>query len=318
MKKIVTKASLFLVLASSAFLGNAQQDPMYSQYMFNMLTINPAYAGSRNVVSVTGVLRNQWLGIEGAPVTQNIGVDLPIAAKRVGLGLNVVNDKLGLQHTTTANLSYSYRLRLGRGVLSLGLQGGVNQYSADFRDVLTTSYVQSGNTNQDPAFNLIDNKILPNFGAGLYYSTDGFYMSLSAPKLLQHKLVQGQSGLSNAKNLARQYRHYFFGTGFVVNLSDAVKFKPSFLVKAVEGAPIQLDVNANLWFGGRVGIGASYRSGDAILGMLELQLTKQFRLGYAYDVTLTRLKKHTTGSHEIMLRYETGYERSKMLSPRYF
>lgn len=298
----------------------AQQDPMYTQYMFNMLGVNPAYAGSRNVLSVTGLYRNQWLGIDGAPVTQTLSVDFPVSNKRIGLGVTLVNDKIGIQKNLNAYLSYSYRLRLGKGVLSLGLQAGANNYSANFNPVMTNSLYNGGNGGgtQDPAFQQNFTKTLPNVGAGLYYSTDKFFLSLSAPKILQYSLSTAVTGISSANNIARQYRHFFLSSGFVLPLSENVKLKPSFLLKAVEGAPLELDINANLWFGGKFGIGASYRTGDSVDGMLEFQLTPQFRLGYAYDFTLTRLGKHTTGSHEILVRYETGYGKRKVISPRYF
>lgn len=293
-----------------------QQDPMYSQYMFNMLAVNPAYAGSREVLSLTALGRRQWVGIDGAPTTYTFSADMPIRNKKIGLGLNFSNDKLGIMSNTAANLSYAYRLRINKkGILAMGLQGGFNQYRAAYGSV---NYTQNSSYNPDPAFSSNISRFMPNIGAGIWYSTDRFYAGLSVPKLLRNKLDDMGNAANDMNYQNRQNLHYFITAGYVFTLNDVLKLKPSALVKVVHGSPVQLDLNANLWIHDVVAIGASYRSGDSIDALLEFQITPQLRIGYAYDFTLTKLQQYNSGSHEVMIRYEFGFDKGKILSPRYF
>lgn len=294
----------------------AQQDPMYSQYMFNMLSVNPGYAGSREVLSLTALGRKQWAGIDGAPTTFTFSADMPIKNKKIGLGVNFVNDKLGIMSNTAVNLMYAYRLRISKkGMLGMGLQGGFNQYQAAYGSVDPS---QNSSYNPDPAFSSNISRFLPNIGAGLWYSTDKFYAGLSVPKLLRNKLDDMGGAANDLAYQNRQNLHYFITTGYVFTLSDVLKLKPSALVKIVHGSPVQLDLNANLWIHDVVGVGLSYRSGDSIDAMLEFQINPQLRIGYAYDYTLTKLGQYNSGSHELMIRYEFGFDKGKILSPRYF
>jgi type IX secretion system PorP/SprF family membrane protein len=302
---------LFLFGMLAAFNANAQQDPMYSQYMFNMLAINPAYAGSREVMSITALYRRQWTGFTGAPVSQTLSADLPVERKNLGLGFQMYNDQLGISRNTGAYASGSYRLRFPVGTLAFGMQIGVTQFQANY------TAVDLGDNQPDAAFsqNLI--AFLPNIGSGVYYSTDRFYLGASMPHLLKNRLSRGGDNVVIGDRAA-QYRHLFVSTGYVFDLSPRVKLKPGLQLKTVGGAPLQVDVNANAWFYDRFAIGISYRTGDAVLGMAEIQINDQFRLGYSYDYTLTELTRYNSGSHELMLRYELGFRRDKILSPRYF
>lgn len=305
--------SLFILSAAHVF---AQQDPMYSQYMFNMLAVNPGYAGSREVLSLTALGRRQWVGIEGAPTTYTFSADMPIRNKKIGLGLNFSNDRLGIMSNTAVNISYAYRLRVSKkGILGMGLQGGFNQYQADYGSVDPS---QNSSYQSDPAFSSSISRFMPNIGAGLWYSTDKFYAGLSVPKLLRNELDDMGNAANDLSYANRQNIHYFITAGYVFPLNDALMLKPSALLKVVHGSPVQLDVNANLWIHNVVGVGLSYRSGDSIDAMLEFQINPQLRIGYAYDYTLTKLQQYNSGSHEVMIRYEFGFDKGKILSPRYF
>lgn len=286
----------------------AQQSAMYSQYMFNTLAVNPAYAGSRNVISATALLRSQWTGIAGAPKTSTFTIDAPLKDKRIGVGLQIFNDKLGITSSTGAVVSYAYRIRMEKATLSFGMQGSASQYTANFSNIS----LQPTTEVYDPAFANDVKKVLFNVGTGVYYNSDRFYAGLSSPELLNNRLS------SDTGNLSRKAFHIYLASGYVFDISNDFKFKPSFLFKAVNGSPLQADLNATLWIKDRVAIGAQYRTSADILGLLEVQLSPQIRLGYAYDHSVTPLRNYNSGSHEIMLRYEFGFNGSKVLSPRYF
>lgn len=286
--------------------SSAQQDAMYTQYMFNALALNPAYAGSRNVVSATALFRNQWSGINGAPQTGTFTIDAPIHDQKIGLGLQVFNDRLGITNTTGIVGSGAYRIRMDKGTLSFGLQGSVSNYRANYQNVALS---QSG-TNTDAAFQDNVSKTLFNIGTGVYYNSDRFYVGLGAPELLPNKLT--------STNLSLQEVHLFLTAGVVFALNDDFKIKPSIMVKEVKGAPIEGDFNTMFWIKDILGIGAQYRSNADVSGLLEIQATPQIRIGYSYDHSITTLQTFNSGSHEIMLRYEFGYEKNKFISPRFF
>lgn len=304
--KIILVAFLMLV----SFGTSAQQDAMYTQYMFNTLAINPAYAGSRNVTSATVLFRNQWTGIQGAPKTGTLTVDAPILDKRLGIGLQLFSDKLGVTQTTGAVVSGAYRIRLNEGTLAFGLQGNVNQFRANYNDVNLNTDVY------DPAFAFNVNKVLFNFGTGVYYNSDRFFLGLSVQDLVKNRLTDYTT--NNVDFRQTQVMHVFVSSGYVFDLNDDFKFKPSFLIKGVKGAPIEGDINATLWIKDVIGIGAQYRTSADIAGLVEIQATPQFRIGYSYDYSTTALRFSNSGSHEIMLRYEFGFSSGKILSPRYF
>lgn len=311
MKLKIEIIAVMLLLGTTSGV-RAQQNPMYSQYMFNTMAINPAYAGSRNVVSATALHRNQWSGMEGAPKTTTLTIDAPFRDKRVGLGLQLINDQLGISKTTGAVLSYAYRIRMNKGSLAFGVQGSGVQYRADYTGV------DLGNGGAyDPAFSENVNKMLFNFGTGVYYNSDKFYIGLSAQDLLNTRITDYQApddGTGGSfKNL-----HLFFAAGYVFAVDETFKLKPSVLVKGVKGAPVEADLNAMLWINDVIAVGAQYRTSADVAGILEFQATPQIRIGYSYDYSVTRLRNFNSGSHEIMLRYEFGFERGKILSPRYF
>ena len=308
------KLKSFSLLITFFMFGNtvhAQQDAMYTQYMFNTLAINPAYAGSRNVISATALFRNQWTGIPGAPKTGTFTIDAPVYNDKIGIGFQFISDKLGVTQTTGAVISAAYRIKMDVGTLSFGVQGNASQYRVNLTDVPL-----SPSQPYDPAFaNNID-KILFNFGTGMYYNSDRFYIGLAAQDLMPNDL--SAENTSGAKLSGKQALHLFFSAGYVFPVAEDLKLKPSFLVKGVKGAPIEADLNATLWIKDVIGIGAQYRTSADIAGLIELQATPQIRVGYSYDRSTTSLQNFNSGSHEIMLRYEFGFAKDKILSPRYF
>ena len=290
---------------------NAQQEAMYSQYMFNTLAINPAYAGSRNITSATALYRSQWVGVDGAPETATFTIDAPFNDKKIGLGLQVFSDKIGVTQNAGALASYAYRIRMETGTLAFGLQAGYSQYRAGLSSVPLNTY-----SGPDAAFANDINKGLLNIGTGVYYNSDRFYIGLSAPQLLNNQL--SNFTVSNSNVYTGQALHLFLASGVVIPLAYDFDLKPSVLVKGVKGAPIQADINANLWIKQVFSIGFQYRTNADIAAMMEIQATPQFRLGYSYDRSTTKLVQFNSGSHEIMLRYEFGFERGRTISPRYF
>jgi type IX secretion system PorP/SprF family membrane protein len=287
---------------------NAQQLAMYSQYMFNTLLLNPAYAGNREILSATALARAQWVGFEGAPVSQTFTIDGAVKSKNVGWGATVYNDKIGLTATTGGYGSYAYRIRMKKATLAMGLQLGIVQY----RNNGSSATVTEGSTAYDPTFNTDFNAWIPSLGAGFYLSNDKYYVGLSAPTFINTQLS------NNVKIEVQRYDHLFAMAGYVFKLSDDFKLKPSTLIKAVKGSPITMDLNVNLWMRDMIGLGVSYRPGDAIVGIFELQISRTMRVGYSYDYTITDLKKYNSGSHELLLRYEFGYGKDKVYTPRYF
>ncbi len=323
LQSLLSRTRYVAALAFATLVGvqtvQAQQEGQYSQYMFNMLAVNPAYAGSRDVLSMTGLYRHQWVGIEGAPVSQSFTIDMPISHEKVGIGLQAYHDQIGKFNNTGVYGSYAYRVKVTeRTTLAMGIQAGVTNLSGDLRDVATT-------VANDPSFATTNiSSWLPNAGAGLYLSNDRGYIGFSCPSIIQNKI----SATGNSET--RQARHYFGMLGFVLPLSSSLALKPSMLVKFTNEAAAA-DFNLNLWIRDRVAVGASWRTnndnfssafknqnGDAAIGMIEIQASDQFRLGYAYDFALNGIQNQQSGTHEVMLRYEFGYRKAKILTPRYF
>jgi type IX secretion system PorP/SprF family membrane protein len=306
------RITIFLLALMTSVVANAQQDPQYSQYMFNMLNINPGYAGSRNVLSLNGLHRSQWVNVEGAPRTTSLSADLPAMNNKLGIGLSFIKDGIGRFDNNIVNLSVAYRMKTDRkGVLGMGLSAGVNIFKAELSSIRANPQGTSEVLFRDYS------RTYPVLGAGFFYSRDRWYLGLSAPNLLN--TVQSPDSKDNS--FIRKFQHVYFTGGYVFGISDEVKLKPSFLVKAASGAPLTYDLNVNVWLHDVIGIGASYRINNSVVGMLEIQATRQFRLGYAVDYVTSDLKTakgKTPLSHELLLRYEFGIQKKKVLSPRYF
>lgn len=303
MKRIYIVAT-FAIFWMIPKIGMAQQDPMFTQYMFNMLAVNPAYAGSADVLNLTALHRSQWVGIDGAPITQTVFAHTPISAKNMGLGLSMVHDQIGPIKQTMAYADYSYTLRLNKKAkLAFGLKGGLNFIQANLAEI------NIKNPNDELFLNGTGSKVLPNFGFGVYYHTERFYAGISSPKLVQF----------NSDLFAfDQRRHYFVTAGAVFDVNDEIKFKPTALVKVTEGAPLSVDLSANFLFNERFWVGLGHRFGDSFTAMIQYQFTQQFKVGYAYDLTISKLARYNSGSHEIMVSYDFNFDKTKRLSPRYF
>lgn len=310
MKKLY-KYLFFVALIFLCDTLNAQTEPMYSQYMFNMLGVNPAYAGKREATSLNFFQRRQWIGLSGAPQTTSVSLDGIANDKKIGWGVQFYDDKLGVEKADGINLMMATHVQISdEGILSGGLSVGLMNYRIDLMNV------KGRFTPNDPAFYSNFNKWLPNVGLGLYYSTNKFYASISIPNVLRSKLSAFDvmnSGLQKVNST-----HLFFNSGYVFDVNDEVKIKPSIMLKAVGGAPIQADFNTNVWLKDIIGLGFSYRTGDAMVGIVETQISESFRVGYAYDMTISALKYYNSGTHEMMVRYEFGNLKSKVKSTRYF
>lgn len=291
----------------------AQQDAMFTHYMYNTLAVNPAYAGSRDALTIAGVSRMQWVGMDGAPVTQTLTVHSPVFGKSFGAGINLLNDKIGPNKTTNFYLDFSYRMQVTKkSWLSFGLKSGANYLQSNLDGLRTidqaTDYAFTGNSNT---------KLLPNFGFGVYYSMKRFYAGISVPRIIEYG-IDGSSVLK-ANDGFFVKRHYTFIAGSIVDLSSSLKFKPTTLVKVVAGAPVEIDLTASFLIREKVWAGAMFRSNDAIGALLGFQFTPQLNVGYSYDYSLTKLRAYQGGSHEIMLTYDFMFkDQGRIKSPRYF
>jgi type IX secretion system PorP/SprF family membrane protein len=261
-------------------------------------------------MSAVALYRNQWVGFPGAPRTTTFSFDMPIQNRKVGLGMQLYDDRVGIERTTGFNAIYAFRFQFaGSGTLSLGLQAGLLNYQANYTEVNT--YLPN-----DPAFSSNVRGILPAFAAGVYYNSDKFYIGFSTPALLRTKIKYNNA--AEIASVSSRDLHLYLASGTVFDLNPDLALKPSILVKAVSGAPVEVDINCNLWLQNKISLGASYRTGDAIVGMVEYQVNQQLRFGYAYDKTFSNLGTLVNGTHEIMLRLEFGSPSVRVSSPRYF
>lgn len=296
------------IIIVSLFLGisqaNAQQDPMYTHYMYNALNVNPAYAGSREAMSFLGLARFQWVGIDGAPMSQNFQVHSPIFGGLAG-GISLQNDKIGPTSSTDLSIDLAYHFNLGRNHrLSIGMKGNI-----DFFNNSLSSLVLNEQTDPDFANNF--NSVLPNIGAGIYYYHTNFYAGFSVPNIAQHRINTG---------LAEQKRHYFIIAGGYIPVTKTFDIKPTALVKIVEGAPVQGDFTLEFVFNKKFTAGAHVRSFDGIGALLGFDIMPNFRVGYSFDWPLTEINRiGQGGTHELMLRYDLKWgQMGKIKSPRYF
>jgi type IX secretion system PorP/SprF family membrane protein len=305
MKKIF-KLTITAIAVLSTLTVSAQQQVMFTQYMFNGLAINPAYAGSQETLTATALLREQWSGLDGAPETQTFSIHSPIRDQKMGLGFLFLHDKIGITNQTGAYGSYAYNISfLNGGKLAMGIQGGFTYFNAKFSTV----------SSSDPTFTSGDvNEWQPNVGGGLYYSTQRFYAGLSSPQLIQTTFDK-----NNPDSDSKLVRHYFVSAGYVFDLNENLKLKPNTLIKYVKGAPLEIDLNANLLIKEIVWVGFSWRSFDSIDAILQLQINQRLQVGYAYDfATATEIKRVNSGSHELMLSYRIPVRRDRIVTPRYF
>lgn len=288
------KATIFFICILLIFKGNkvkAQQYPVFTQYYFNELVINPAYAGSQVQLSLTAMYRNQWVNYPGAPKTFNISGHTSFLKKKVGVGLLVDHDEIGVYKNNHIYGMYSYKLNFAKSTLSMGIQAGVNILGADYNKLDLKDL-------DDPSFANSINTLKPNFGVGLYYNRKNFFVGLSVPFILNNVVTAPSVG-----SLIKEARYYFLRSGVVFPLNDIVKMNPSFLLRTQEGQPVSLDLNDAFIFYDVFSVGISYRSSDSFITFVDLNITEQLHFGYSYDWTKSSINNFSNGTHEFMLNY---------------
>jgi len=302
--------TVLILSVSTAF---AQQLPQFTQYMFNTISINPAYAGSRETLSVVGLHRSQWVGLKGGPETQTLSVHTPLRNDKMGVGISFVNDKLGYENFSYLYADYSYAIKMNESTkLAFGMKAGLTHYTLDEELLNDPSVIN------DPFFNDVSNRWSPNVGAGLYLHSQSWYAGLSAPRILNTDYNKGRNGTLDYVALERI--SYYLTGGIVLDLNETTKLKPSVLLKATNGAPLSFDVSANFLFNETFWIGAGYRvdqNTSAIGAITDFQISKQLRIGYAYEYPISDLSAYTSGTHEILLMFEV-FKSKRIKSPRYF
>lgn len=290
-------------------VAHGQHSTLTSQYLFNGLLINPAYAGSRDALTASLVHRQQWVGFEGAPTTQIMSVHAPVGNRKVGLGLLAYNDRIGVSRESGIMTNYAYRIKFPQGKLAFGIGAGFTAFRADWQQV----DVQQQN---DISFSAPSrSKLRPNFSTGIHYYTKKYFVGASSPFVLMHGYTNSEGELTIGEQRSN-FQPMLTG-GYLFELTDDWKLKSSTLLRYRKSSGAQADLSANFIFQDKIWLGVSYRSGDAVIGMLEVLPNPQWRLGYSYDMGLSALRPYHHGSHELMVQYEFGY-RIRVRDPRYF
>jgi len=306
MRKITLIISFFFL----STILSAQQIPISSQYMTNRLVINPAYAGELGFYSASFSYRKQWVGLEGAPSTQNISIHGPALKGKLGFGLMLFRDVIGVSKENNISASFAYKIKnRNKKSLSFGLSGSAVFTSNQWSQLKTTDINDAVFSADSPQY------ILPDFSAGIYYKTPQYFVGFSVPMFLQHE-VSNKSSSFKIKNDFNYY-NYLFEAGVNFNMTENIILKPSILARYLPSATSQLDINTIVDFNNLIGFGLSYRTQDAIAGMVQLHITDQLIFGYSYDHTISKLQKYNNGSHEIFLRYDFRYK-VKSVNPRFF
>ncbi len=307
------KRFLIFIVTLVAASSYGQQDSQFTNYMYNTVNINPAYAGSRGALSIFGLHRNQWVGLDGAPVTNTFSINTPINNSNFGLGISIVNDRIGPSDENSISADVSYTIAVSENYkLSFGVKGTANLLNVDF------TKLNIYNPGDVLAQYNVENKFSPNVGAGIYFHSDKTYFGLSVPNFLETKhFDKDQLGFS-ANSVASERMHYYFIAGHVFDLSGSVKLKPALLTKVVQGAPLQIDLSANFLFNDRFTLGAAYRWDAAASLLAGFQVSDSWFIGYGYDLEVTKLANYNSGSHEFFLRYELFKNYNRVVSPRFF
>lgn len=305
----------------------AQQEAHYTQFMYNKLALNPAYAGSLEAICATGIVRSQWLGLEGAPKSQVFNIDAALYDNRVGVGLNVARSSIGISTNYNADFSYAYRVPLGKGKIGVGLQGSVRSFNANYND---ERLIATQGMNLDSSIPTgMQNKLTPNFGAGVYYKEDKLYVGFSIPRLLENNIDFSE----DATIISESVRHFYLMGGYVFDVNDKVQLQPQALVKYAENTPLDLDLNLSAIFLNKYMLGATYRIGGSSVGLpaesidilFSTQINEHLLFGIAYDVTVSEIRDYSSGSIEAMVRYCFRRQKSEeeevegdYLNPRFF
>lgn len=289
----------------TGMLSFAQQDAQFTQYMYNTINVNPAYAGSRGALSMFALHRTQWVGLDGAPVTNTVSINTPLNKSNLGLGVSVINDKIGptTENTISADLSYTiHTSEIWK--LSFGIKATANLFDLDATKLNPSA--------TDPSLQNYS-KFSPNIGAGIYLHSDKAYLGLSIPNF-----IETQRYSDNDYKIFKEKMTYYFIGGYVFDIGNTVKFKPAFLTKMVNGAPLQVDVSGNFMFYDKFTLGVAYRWSASMSAMAGFQVSDGLYVGYAYDRETTNLAHYNSGSHEIFLRYELFNNIEKITTPRFF
>ena len=318
MKKILSYF-IFCLFLSPTLIGQQQQ--LYTQFMYNKLAINPAYAGYQKGLAITGIYRNQWIGLLGAPKTQSFSLQAPLKSQKVGLGFNIIRHEIGISESLTLDGIYAYKVSLAKGTLQLGVQGSARNLKVDYTNPTLIS-IQNINIDNGVQGG-VDTKSFFNVGAGMYYYTDQFFVGISAPRLIAADIDFDDNNLF----IDRETQHYYGMAGFVLNVNKDVAFIPQLLIKYEKSAPLDIDLNASLRFFDKFTLGSTFRMGgslpsigESIDVLFSAKITDSMLLGFAYDFTLTDLRNYSDGSLEIVARYlfNTTSEQGKFVNPRYF
>jgi len=302
------KTKLFsIVMMFTAIVSFAQQDAQYTQYMYNTINVNPAYAGSRGALSFFALHRTQWVGLDGAPITNSISVNTPFNNTNLGAGFSIVNDEIGPSTSNSISADISYTVPVSESFrLSFGVKATANLFNIDI-----TKLNPSDQT--DPQFQNFDKDFSPNIGAGIYLHSDKAYVGFSIPNIMETNAYN-----DNDVAIYKEKINYYLIGGYVFDFSSSLKFKPAFMTKMVEGSPLQVDVSANFMFIDKLTVGVAYRWSAAMTAMVGFQISDAFYMGYSYDFETTALENYNSGSHELFLRYEIFQKNSKMTTPRFF
>jgi type IX secretion system PorP/SprF family membrane protein len=298
---------LFVIIILNVFSVKGQQTPQFTQYMYNTIAVNPGYAGSREALTIVGLHRSQWVGIGGGPVTQTLSIHSPLRNEKIGVGFSFINDKLGYEKYNYLYTDVSYTVNLTkRTKLAFGIKAGFSYYNID-----ETLFDDPGVYN-DPYFQEKINRWTPNIGAGLYLHQPKWYVGLSSPKLVQNDFSK------LGKYVVMEQNHFYMIGGYVFDLNNGMKLRPTTLIKYTKGAPLSYDATLSCYFFEKLWLGAAYRFKDSAGALVDFQVTKQLRIGYAYDYPVSSVSRFTTGSHEIMLLFDFKFDKTKYKSPRYF
>lgn len=294
-----------MLMAVTLFSVTAQQEAQFTQYNDNMMYYNPGYTGSRGMLNVTGLHRSQWVGIDGAPMSQSIAIHSPLKYESVGLGLSVLNDKVGPLNQTWLSGDFSYSIKMKKtGKLSFGLTAGINLMNGNF------TKLQATDANDALITQNIRNAISPLFGGGIYYHSDHFYAGVSVPKILEPKDI--------TSGRIPEQRHYYAMLGGYINVNRMLKLRPSAMLKITENAPFALDGSLAFIFYDKLWLGANYRLMESAGALLQYQITPQFKIGYSVDFSTSKLVNYNYGTHEILLSYDLLLNKKKIVTPRYF
>lgn len=297
---------LLIGLMFTAAVNYAQQDAQFTQYMYNTINVNPAYAGSRGAMSIFALHRTQWVGLDGAPTTNAVSINTPFNNSRMGLGVSLINDKIGPTSENSISTDLSYTIPTSETMkLSFGVKASINLFDLNINKLTPDQ--------QDPLLQGYNNKISPNIGAGIYLHSDKAYVGFSIPNFIESNRYD-----DNDKKVYKEKINYYLIAGYVVDLSYNLKFKPALLTKMVQGSPLQVDVSGNFLFNDKFTLGLAYRWSASASAMAGFQVSDALFIGYGYDLETTKLDNYNSGSHEVFLRYEIFKNNNKITTPRFF